>query len=103
MAAAKYKRYYQQMKSENEQLFAKFKTVHDLFEQDRSQHQTQFNLLGQELMEIVRDWERRLCAGMSKSFNHYSHTLSEKFKNELRADFPLIDLVGVTISKKKKR
>lgn len=95
----KYKQYFEDMLSANHDLFEDFKKVHDQFSADRLAHQEEFNRKGEIIIEIVRDWEKRLCSRMEGGKNGvYSTNLSEKFQAEVRKVFPKIDLVGVKLS-----
>ncbi|NCN03476.1 MAG: hypothetical protein GW942_00185 [Candidatus Pacebacteria bacterium] len=99
MAVAKYKQYYQSMVEQNKQGFAAFKLVHDGFTQSKVT-QENYNKKGLPIVDIIRDWDRRLCSAMGKgAFSKYSEQLSEKFWNEVRKEFPLIDKVGVKVKK----
>lgn len=95
----KYKQYFQEMLSANQTEFAKFKEIHDLFATNRMKYQDEFNRRGGVVMEIIHDWEKRLCSRMEGGQNgRYSANLSEKFKDEIRKVYPKIDLVGVKLS-----
>lgn len=92
----KYKQYVQEMMEQNAQLFAEFKTVHDGYQQDRKQWSARFHAQGQSVVEVIRDWERRLCSGMERGKNAaYSARLAEKFWTEIKNYLPLIERVGV--------
>jgi len=96
--AVKYKQYYQKMVKENQKLFDNFKEVHDKFKQDRPKWSDEYNEVGRDVVDVMRDWERRLCSAMGKGqFSQYSYRLADKFKDAVRKDFELIDLVGVKI------
>ena len=98
--AAKYKDYFNQMFSENRDLFHQFMVISQQYSVDKSAHQVEFNRLGQTVTEIIRDWERRLCRQMEKGKNSvFSARLADKFWAEVRKFMPLIDLVGVEIIK----
>ncbi len=100
MAQAKYKQYYQQMKEENQDLFAEFKEVHDDYEQNPDELQEQFNQQGKPVVKVIRDWERRLCRAMGKGkYSKYTQNLSEKFWDLVREEFAKIDMVGLKIEK----
>ena len=93
MAQAKFRQYYQQMMEQNKELFAKFKKI--------PASEPEFHQVGQEVVDLVRDFDRRLCAAMGKGvYSTYSQKLSEKFWDLVRSDFPAIDLVGVKIKKR---
>jgi hypothetical protein len=96
MAATKYKQYYQEMMDLHEDEFAKFQPIHDGYKIDRKKWSKQFHQDGQKLVDIIREWEGRLCAGMERGNNAvYSAKLSEKFWGEVKKRFSHIELVGV--------
>lgn len=91
----KYQEYYKKMVAENKSLFDNFKEIHDLYKTNEREHESKFNQIGGEVMEIIRDWEKRLCGYSEKGQNAvYSKNLSEKFWGLIRKDFSHIDLVG---------
>lgn len=103
MPPSKYLQYYNLMMDQQKAAFEAFKPVHDAYQADRSNAEAQeaFHTQGQKVVDIVRDWDRRLCSGMGKGqFSQYSQKLSETFWNRVRKDFPLIDLVGVRSNKR---
>ena len=92
----KYKQYFQDMISEHKDVFDAFQPVHDAYMQDRKAWSQRFHEEGQPVVEIIRDWERRLCSGMERGHNAvYSAKLSEKFWGEVKNQFPFIERVGV--------
>ncbi|OGJ37215.1 MAG: hypothetical protein A2383_03315 [Candidatus Pacebacteria bacterium RIFOXYB1_FULL_39_46] len=96
MSAVKYKQYFQMMIEQNKVLFAEFAKAHEQYQADPSKHEQEFNQLGSQVTEEVRNWDRRLCSAMGRGqFSQYSQNLSEKFWGEIRKLFPLIDQVGV--------
>jgi hypothetical protein len=102
MAQPKYKQYFEQMIKQNQNLFEQFKPIHDKYSQDPQQYQEELNQKGQPVVDVIRDWERRLCAAMGRTrYSRYSEQLSEKFWNLVRKEFDQIDMVGLTISNKK--
>lgn len=102
MPPAKYKQYFSQMQEQNKEVFADFFRVHQLFELDGKKHEVEFHKVGQIAVDIVRDWDRRLCSAMGRgAFSNYSQKLSEKFWDEARKTYPLIDKVGVKVRKRK--
>ncbi len=95
----KYKQYFKEMLSANQTAFDDFKKIHDQFALDRMKYQDEFNRQGEVVVEIIHDWEKRLCARMEGGKNGvYSANLSEKFKDEIKKVYPKIDLVGVKLS-----
>lgn len=96
MSAVKYKQFYQLMWENNEPLLKDFQKIHDAFQDNPGAHAREFHGVGRDVLDVMRDWERRLCHGMEKGkFAAYSATLAEKFWAEIKKDFPLIDQVGV--------
>lgn len=87
------------MVEEHNELFKQFKTIHDTYRQDRKLFQKEFNEIGKQVMEIIREYEDRLCSGMERGmFGKYSDKVAEKFWDRIKKDYPLIELVGVEIS-----
>ena len=87
------------MEEQNQALFDRFQIIHDQFLLDRS-NQTEFHEVGREVLDVIRDWERRLCSGMERGqFAGYSAKLSEKFWQKVKSRFSLIEEVGL-VSKK---
>ncbi len=100
MSQAKYKQYFILMEEQNKQLFADFFRIHQLFELEGAKHEAKFHQVGQQVVDVIRDWDRRLCSAMGRgAFSQYSQKLSEKFWAEARKTFPLIDKVGVRVKK----
>ena len=98
MAQAKYKEYYQKMLEKDVELFDQFRAIHDKYEQDQKKFQEEFNQVGQKVVDAMHDWEKRLCSVMGRSqYSSYAQTLSEKFWDLARNDFPQIDMVGVKV------
>ena len=100
MSQAKYQLYYQKMIDENRSLFDNFARIHQLFEKDQDLNADNFHQLGKAVLEVVREYDRRLCAAMGRGvYSIYSDKLSQKFWDLAREDFPKIDMVGVKIKK----
>lgn len=95
MSAPKYKQYYELMKNQNQSLYNQFREVHDRFA-TKKDNEAEFHQVGREFLDVVRDWERRLCSGMERGrYVNYSAKLSEKYWEVVNADFPLASEVGV--------
>lgn len=91
-----YKLYFQKMTDENKDLFDNFADIHREYMLDPDQWQKLFNQYGGEIVEIIRDYERRLCAtSEGGQYGKFSQNLSEKFWGEIRKVFPKIDFVGI--------
>lgn len=100
MAKTKTQQTYDLLKVNQKQIYDDFFRVHQLFATDPEKNREQFNRVGRDFIGIIRAYERRLCGGMERTNNSvYSATVSEKFWNLIRQDFPLIDQVGVVIKK----
>lgn len=91
----KHDKYYQLMILGNQELFARFSvfTQSDLSDPKKAQ---EFEEVGLEVLDTVRFWERKLCSGMERGRHaQYSNQLADKFWQQVRGDYPLIDQVGV--------
>lgn len=96
MATQKYNQYYDLLWENNKEALDEFKVIHDAFAAGDTSLEEQFHSVGIKVVDKIRDWDRRLCAGMSRGqFSQYSVKLSEKYWDRVRKDFPLIDEVGV--------
>lgn len=93
----KYQQYYQEMAGQNKEIFAKFKAVHDKFGEDNEKWKKEFNKIGSEVVNIIREWEGRLCLkSQGGRYGKYASNLADKFWGEVRKNYSLIDLVGVS-------
>ncbi len=98
----KYKEYYQRMIEENKDAFEKFTKIHLLYSTDPEKYQALFNKEGKKILEIIREWENRLCQQSEKAgYGTFTNRLSEKFWEEVRRNFPKIDFVGILVEEKK--
>lgn len=87
------------MIDQNLKLFSSFQTLHDDYVKNPTLWQEKFNLEGVKILEIIREWERKLCQHSERGqFGKYSSSLAEKFWNIVRIDYPKIDFIGVTQS-----
>lgn len=97
----KYKLYVKEMLDQNKELFDRFRKIHDEYAQNQEEYQEKFNIEGKEVIQVVREYENRLCGKSERGvYGKFSATLAEKFKAEVRKYFPKIDFVGVTVSTK---
>ncbi len=84
------------MSDQNAELFARFEPIHQGYKTDRKAWSKQFHEVGKEVVEVIREWEHRLCNGMERGHNAvYSAKLAEKFWGEVKLRFSHIELVGV--------
>lgn len=96
MATPKYKKFYDLMLSKNGELFKQFSQIHAGFVMDEKKWAEQFHAVGRDVLDVIRDWERRLCAGTEKGgYGQYSAGLSDKFWAEIEKTLPLIKQVGL--------
>ncbi|MCS7092186.1 MAG: hypothetical protein NZM26_02445 [Patescibacteria group bacterium] len=92
----KYKDYVIKMINENKEIFEEFKAIHDKYALDPDGLQTEFNKKGEIVRDIIREYENKLCANTERgTFARYSGGLAEKFQNEIRKIFPMIDHIGL--------
>ncbi len=97
--AAKFKKAVDEMMADHKKEFEEFLKIHELFKTDQKKWSEKFNEVGKPVMEYVLNAEKRLCSKMENSGHaNYSTNLSEKFREEVKKHFPLIDFVGVVFS-----
>lgn len=98
----KYKQYFKQMLDSHGKEFEEFKKVHDLYKTNPQQWYEEFNRTGKPIVEIVREWESRLCSNIEGGKNAvYSSNLADKFKEEVKKYLSHIEMVGVKVTFKK--
>jgi hypothetical protein len=92
----KYRESVELMLSENKELFDEFRAIHDAYVLNPSANQAKYNSIGSTVMDVVRDYERKLCAKMGGGmYSKFSANLSEKFMEEIKKTFPKIMFIGV--------
>lgn len=95
----KFQKFYQEMIDQNWPVFKAFTDLHDAYSLNPTQFQGQYNLSGPKVLEIIREWERKLCKHQERGqFGKFSSGLSDKFWELVRKDYPKIDFIGVKIS-----
>ena len=95
----KYREYYKRMLESHKEEFDAFKILHEKYAIDEEGMQEEFNKMGEKILEIINDWENRLCKQSEKGgYSQFTPKLAEKFRNEIKKDFPLIDHIGITYS-----
>lgn len=87
------------MLDENPDLFGKFREVHDKYSEDQEMYQSELNQIGEKVLVVIKEYENRVCANTERTYSQYSANLAEKFQNEIRSVFPMIDFVGVKVGK----
>ncbi len=92
----KHQEYYQKMIDQNLDLFSKFQDLHDKYVLEPKKWQGEYNAVGEQVVTIIREWERKLCTESEKGkFGKFSNNLADKFWELVRTDYPRIDFVGV--------
>ena len=87
------------MLAENKGEFTEFRKLHDRYAMDEDNLQEEFNIGGKKIQAIIREYEDRLCKNTEKTYSMFTGNLSEKFWSEVRAEFPMIDHIGIIGSK----
>lgn len=96
--ATKYKEYVTRMLEAEKELFGEFKKLHDEYSLNQEKLQTKFNEEGKKIVDIVHEWENKLCKQSEKGgYSHFTPKLAEKFQEEVKKHFPLIDHVGIQV------
>ena len=94
--AAKFKEYYEMMIKDNKELFANFMDIHDHYVFEPDKYQKMFNDYGKEILEVVQDYENRLCAkSEGGGYGRYSTALADKFREEVKKHIPKINSIGL--------
>lgn len=97
----KYQQYYQKMVEENKEVFDNFTKIHFEYSTDQDKYQDKFNKEGEKITELIHEYENRLCkTSEGAGYGSYTGNLAEKFQNEVRSHFPLIDNIGIIVTKK---
>lgn len=96
--AAKFKQVYDEMLKLHEKEFEAFQEIHDGYRQDRKKWSSKFHQEGKKLLDIIRTHESRLCASTERTRPAYSARLAERFKEEVKKQLPLLDMIGVKSS-----
>jgi len=100
LLVTKYKEYFDKMVSENKGAFDDFTRAHFEYSIDQDKYQEKFNKEGEKINIIIHEYEDRLCKhSEGAGFGKYTSNLAEKFQDEVRSHFPLIDHVGIVLSK----
>ena len=101
---AKYREYFENMLNDNKEVFGQFRRLHDNYSVNPEVWQEKFNSEGEKILEIVREYENRLCANTERGqYNKYSAKLAEKFKLLVRQKFPMIDYIGLKVNSKNRQ
>jgi len=56
--------------------------------------------VGADVLKVIHEWEGRLCSHSEKAgYANYTGNLAEKFQQEVKNHFPLIDHIGIIVKK----
>lgn len=95
--SVKYKEFYKNTVEGNKTIFARFIEIHDKYSKDKDKFEHEFHEIGSEIMTILKKAEDKLCFQTENGrYGKFSSQLAEKFWEEIKKDFPLIDTVQVT-------
>ncbi len=96
----KYKAYFKKMLDANKKSFDDFRKIHDKYTLDPDNYQEDYNIEGEIILEIIRDWENKLCMQSEKGgYGVFTTKLAEKFHDEIKKEFPMVDHIGLKIEK----
>lgn len=90
------------MVDENKEAFDNFTRLHFEYSSDPDTNQEKFNSEGEKILVIIREWEGRLCRTQEKTYSQYAGGLADKFWGEIRSHYPLIDSIGLIVTKPQK-
>jgi len=92
----KYKAYFKNMLEVEKGPFEHFRQIHDEYALNPDKFQEKFNIEGEKILTIIRNWENKLCMQSEKAgYGNYTTRLAEKFQAEVREHFPEIDNIGI--------
>jgi len=93
---AKYKKQIEEMMLAHQDLFNKFRELHNNYIIDPEKWQEKYNEEGRDIMMLLKRWENNLCSkSESTRYGKFSDKLADKFWSEVRQIFPKIDFIGV--------
>ena len=93
---SKYQKNFREMLEKHRELFKSFEEIHAQYALDPEMWQAQFNQEGENVLELIRDYEDRLCSrSQGSGYATFTPKLAEKFREAVRDHFPMIDRVGI--------
>lgn len=93
-----YQKFFAQMLEENKELFDNFTAIHEAYGISPQVNQAKFNQIGSEVLDVIREYERKLCGNMNAGrYGAFSQNLSQKFWDEIRRVYKKIDFVGAQV------
>ncbi|MBU0845847.1 hypothetical protein KKH23_01430 [Patescibacteria group bacterium] len=98
LAMTKYREYYQKMVDNNKEVFENFQRLHDRYVLDEEKWQEEFNKEGEKILLVIQEYENKLCSQSEKGgYSHFTPKLAEKFREEVRKHFSMIDHIGIRV------
>ncbi|MCR4324315.1 MAG: hypothetical protein NUV69_01360 [Candidatus Curtissbacteria bacterium] len=95
---SKYKQYFELMLNDHKKAFESFKNTHDHYTLEPQKYQKQFNDEGQKILDIVQEYENRLCSkSESSGYGRYSSNLADKFREQVKLYLPKVNSIGLQI------
>lgn len=95
----RFKEYYEMMVKDHSGLFDEFRQLHDKYVLEAEKWQKEFNELGEKVMEIVQEYENRLCKTQERGgYSSFTPKLAEKFRDEIRKNFAMFDHIGIEVT-----
>lgn len=92
----KYREYYLKMVENNKELFETFQRLHDRYALDEEKWQEKFNKEGEKVLNVVREYENKLCSQSEKGgYSNFTPKLAEKFREGVKKHFSMIDHIGI--------
>lgn len=89
------------MISENKDLFTEFTKAHFEYSTNQDKYQENFNKIGEKILSVIHEYENRLCkTSEGAGFGSYTTNLAEKFQGEIKSHFPLVDHIGIIVTKR---
>lgn len=87
------------MVESHKELFSRFEKIHTKYVDTDGANQEEFNKVGAQVLDIVRDYEKLLTSKSdSTNYAKFSSNLSDKFMDQVRRVYPKIDFIGVLSS-----
>ena len=93
----KYKQVYIDTLKAHRAEFESFRVIHDLFKADQKKYSKHYNIQGKKIRDYLDRAVNILC-GKTESSGHgaFSSVLADRFWEEVRRDYPMVDFIGVT-------
>ncbi len=93
-----YQKFFAMMMEENKELFDNFQGIHDAYVLNPELNQAKFNSIGSEVLDVIREYERKLCGNMNAGkYGAFSSNLSQKFWDHIRKVYRKIDFIGAKV------